>query len=221
MYLERGDDQVIGLYYELDNWKPILLGGSWHDDGSVELQEPADRGTVDLELQFKDGGLIGEGDRKAQLHRSPQPSCAIGGPSKTFSHPSLPFTFDYPATWRVMQVEDGFEVTCPDPASMAYGEKVSITHGLPVDFRPGANNKWVYGSGIEATMTTRGLLRIFSADHFEGRSYCIDGGYRGAAEGHRYAVKVGRAWFEISGMGSMAEETERVARSLQMRGPQP
>lgn len=255
MYLERGDDAVVGLYYDVADWKPILLGGSWKDLG-LTLQTWPELGAPDTEHRLPKFVLQGDPKRlsgewvpvdkanlRVELQSTTERSCKGEGPWRTFNATGWPFTFSSPASWRVVPHQDAregsstrwLELMCPDPKSMAYGEKIEIARewpgpdGMVSDFIRGSHGEWLYGPACDQparkigegcyqpNLTTRQGMQLFAADQGEWRTYCINGAYRGAAEGHRYLLEMRNEWFQISGVSPVEDLVPRLVVSLKPR----
>jgi hypothetical protein len=44
MYLRRGGDALVGIFYDTAAWRPVLLGGQWRAENEIALQATAGDG---------------------------------------------------------------------------------------------------------------------------------------------------------------------------------
>lgn len=253
MYMERGGPEAVGLYYDIANWKPILLGGKWTDDGNVQvatsLPDPdsVTIGTLNAGITSS-GDLVGTltmrgrndgGQQRVAMKRVPQPSCGGNGVWHNFSNPKVPITFSYPASWHVEIGEPDIPnsatykavvLTCPDPMSLAYGMTVGFTpeemsnDNSVSDFIRFNGAPWVYGCDSESRdickkpiVTYRASITIYLADEIEFRTYCVEGGYVGQGEGHRFLLSFDDKWIQFYGSGSPSDTMERILSTIQIR----
>lgn len=193
MYMERGGQEVVGLYYDVADWKPILLGGKWTDEGNVQvttsLANPSVvvigmlKGRISFSGEFvgtltASGGNDG-GQQSVAMRPAPQPSCSGSGPWQKFSNQKSPISFSYPASWHVEMVDADmptsagdkrFVLMCPDPMSLAYGWDVGFSpepieeDGSVLDFIRLDGGPWAYGCDSE----TRDLCRKPIVTHRAG-----------------------------------------------------
>lgn len=253
MYMERGGQEVVGLYYDVADWKPVLLGGKWTDEGNVQvttsLAEPSVVAIGTLQGRISSSGELtgtlttsGGSDGRQQsvaMKRVPQPSCSGGGVWHRFSNPEIPITFSYPTSWHVEIVNDDMpgsegdervELTCPDPMSLAYGWNVGFSpepieeDGRVLDFIQFDGGPWVYGCDSDTrelcrkpVVTHRAGITTYRADEIEVRTYCVDGGYVGQGEGHRFLLSFDDNWMQFSGSGLLSDAMERIVSTIQIR----
>lgn len=192
MYLRRGDPEVVGLYYDVADWKPILLGGKWTDDGDLQVTASLpDSGAVAIGTLSgrisPSGNLVGTltanggndgGEQSIAMKRVPQPSCDGSGAWRKFSNPKVPIAFSYPASWHAEIMEPdipnaaGYKtvvLTCPDPMSVAYGMAVNFspeemdTDDKVDDFIRFDGGPWVYGCDSETRDFCRKPITIHKA----------------------------------------------------------
>lgn len=132
MYMERGGPEVVGLYYDTADWKPIILGGKWSEDNNFEvttrLPEPDAVAIGALNGRIiSSGTLVGTlimragndgGQEPVAMKRMLQPSCNGSGVWQKFNNPNVPITFSYPASWHVEIAEPdipnprGYKASC-------------------------------------------------------------------------------------------------------------
>jgi len=251
MYMERGGQDVVGLYYDVADWKPILLGGKWTDDGNIQVTTslPALTAIGALDGRLSPAGdFVGVlttrdgNDREQQsvaLRRVPQPSCSGSGAWQRFSNPKVPIAFSYPTSWHVEINEpdipnstnyESVMLMCPDPMTLAYD--------MSVGFRPEEKSKdntvsdfirfnggpWLYGCDSDSRdscqtpiVTHRGGITFYRADEIEFRTYCVEGGYVGQGEGHRFLLYFDDNWIQLYGSGAPSHMMERILSTIQIK----
>jgi hypothetical protein len=139
VHFERGGKVVVGVYYYVRHRKPLLLVGGWAGEGEIRLSERTATQTETGVIEGRVGpdGFAGtwasaEGNKRlpVRLRTVPEPGCDGAGPWRTFNDPRWPWTFSYPASWRIDVSDHYVELTCPDPALMLYEDTaVNIRRG--------------------------------------------------------------------------------------------
>lgn len=174
VYVRRSDQEVVGLYYDLSDWKPILLGGQWTKEGNVRMttspvmpdSRPVGtlRGVLSSTGDFIGSVVSNDGTLSAQksvaMKQVPQPSCSGAGSWQTFSNLKWPITFSYPASWHVEIAEadvatsssnEKLVLACADPMTLGYNMTIEF---LPeemrddnrvADFIRFMGGTWMYG----------------------------------------------------------------------------
>lgn len=253
MYIERGGQEVVGLYYDVVDWKPILLGGKWMDDGNVQVttslpdSDAVVIGTLNGRITSS-GGLVGTltirggndaGQHLIAMKRVPQPSCNGSEAWQKFSNPKVPITFSYPASWHVEFVkadmpssagDERFVLTCSDPRSLAYSSNVDFSPEEMdgdeniSDFIRFDEGPWVYGCDSETRdfcrkpiITHKAGITIYRADEIEFRTYCVEGGYVGQGEGHRFLLSFDDKWIQFYGSGPPSDIMDRILATVEIR----
>src|SRR5581483_1415477 len=253
MYMRGGGSEVVGLYYDVADWKPILLGGKWTDKGNVQvtisLPDPniVAIGTLNGRIG-PSGELVGTwttssendgGQQSVAMRQVPQPSCSGSGAWQKFSNPRVPITFSYPASWHVKIAEPdipnsegdkGIVLTCPDPMSLAYSWEIDFSpeemrgDGNVDDFIQFDEGPWVYGCDSDSrdlcrkpVVTRRAGITTYRADEIEFRTYCLDTGYVGQGEGHRFLLSFDDKWMQFYGSGPPSEIMDRILATVEIR----
>lgn len=243
MYLNRGGEVVVGVFYYTENWVPFILGGSWVEGGAIKVgakpdQDGAEVGQLAGRLTTK--GLVGTwkqvGDNIAvpvHLKTVPQPSCDGKGPWKRFNDPRWPITFSYPASWRVTTDPDGTTISCPDPSLMAYdGFALQLSQGKRTDLEltgfVDCGGQWRQGSDCDcdrhdqvlcqvATVDQRNGMTILGGEAGEWRVYCRGGGYVALGEGDERLILIDDKWVRFYEEGLDSQIVERIARTIKGR----
>jgi len=252
MYLDRGGSGVVGLFYEPNgDWKPVLLGGMWKpsridlsawDDGAAfEPETSAPIGH--LQGQLADNVLLGQwmpaGNDHAEpvrLSVVPRASCAGKGKWKRFDNPKWPFSFSYPASWKLVEKKEPWgssyiRLICPDPEEMAYDTDVTVSEGLG---DPSASKQtglvrcgkeWRYDAGCGddisqsafghiPSQSVRHGMRILDISDHEWRLYCRNGGYVGQSDGTDLVALQKNGWINITGEGGASDIVERIVDTV-------
>ncbi|MBV9267364.1 MAG: hypothetical protein JO061_14425 [Acidobacteriaceae bacterium] len=116
MFLEQDGQQMVGLYYDISDWKPILLAGHWESDGKVQIRESgANPHTTPLgrfnAQASSSGNMAGTwientensgAPKSVSLNSTPQPACTGSGVWKKFINPKWhsPFLIRPPGASR-------------------------------------------------------------------------------------------------------------------------
>ena len=238
MYLERGGEAVVGAFYDVADWIPLILRGRWMGDGAIEATATTEQ---DVETGRLKGSVSAAGftgvwtpkDRPDQAVRlqASRPSCDGKGPWRLFQDARYPITFSYPASWRVNVQNNGVTLTCPDASLMVYdGFNIRITQGTTAAEGPSffvhCGNKWLYGDNCDcddrsscqdAEVVHRGPLTILRAAEFGSRIYCRGGGYIALGSGYFGAVLLGQRWLELIGDGPASELVNRILGTARAR----
>jgi hypothetical protein len=233
MYLNRGGSGVAGLFYEPNgDWKPVLLGGMWKPSG-IDLSAGADSAafypwslapTGRLQGQLKDNVFLGQwtsaGSNHAEpVHLSvvPETGCEGKGVWKRFNSPKWPFSFSYPASWRLVEERDGdspyIRLICPDPEEMVYESDVTIEEGVGQPTEKSGlvrcGKEWRYDANCDdddrnfayshiAAQSVRHGMKILDISNREWRNYCRNGGYVGQTDGTDRVVLLQNGWIRIT-----------------------
>lgn len=241
LYLDRGGDGVVGLFYATTGeWKPTLLGGEWNSAG-VSLQGESDdhapRGHLQGRIEknaFLGNWRSAQEDRVEPVHLSaiPQPGCDGKGSWKSFNDPKWPLSFSYPASWQVQQKNGHLQLVCPDPEAMAYDSAVTVEVGTGAPRGAGllqhCADGWKYGSLCDCSneqtedchvpkMTLAAGKMLLDLDETEWRVYCRNEGYVGQGYGEHRVVLLQRNWAEIYATGRGSEIVDRIAQSVGSR----
>lgn len=242
MYLDRGGDGVVGVYYDTADWVPVFLGGKWISGEPVLVELTAlsgrDRTVGILKAKITANGLEGSwtGARaeseEFQLKTETQPKCDGAEKWKNFSDGHWPITFSYPGTWHASVNGDSITLTCPDASLMAYdGWEISVRQGgdaenETTDFVQ-CQDKWVYGYGCKcgvslddcksAVMSEHAGMTELRADQMDWKMYCRDGGYVGSGLGDRRVFTFGDTWIVVEGEGKPAELVGRLVATVKKR----
>jgi hypothetical protein len=169
----------------------------------------------------------------------PQPSCSGSGAWQKFSNPRSPITFSYPASWHLEVAkadvpgsggDETLSLMCPDPMTIAYDMTVDFSpekkgwDGSIADFIRFDGGPWMYGCDSDnrefcrKPIVTRRLgITIYRADEIEFRTYCVDSGYVGQGEGHRYLLSFKGKWIQFYGSGSPSNIMDRIVESVEIR----
>lgn len=206
MYLNRGGDGVVGVFYFLRDWKPIFLGGEWRSNSEITVNEYTD-GLPNLDAtgarlqgRFSGEQLVGawtsrEGaTQPVQLTVGLPPTCDLKEPWQRFDDRRWPITFKYPACLHLEVTDKEITVTHPDPIGMIYaGQETWISKSKRRERLQKCGDTWRYGPGCTCTDDTfscpeasvRRVHGFTVADlhHLEWRIYCRVGGYQGQGEG--------------------------------------
>ena len=231
MYLNRGGDGVVGVFYYTSDWLPILLGGLWKDGGRIfatdvprthDALPVVDTATAPLKGRLVDGKFVGSltsaggGQQPVHLIAMSQPRCETG-PWRQFEDPGWPVGFSYPPCWHVQATGDEIDLTSPDPMRMAYlGPDITVSKGGMADIKKTGlvmcGQEWKYGYSCDsesdesctrpAKSPQQGGITVIDISQHEWRTYCIDGGYQGQAEGVDRVLLLGNTWVEVSGENS-------------------
>ena len=235
MYLNRGGEAVVGAFYDVADWVPLILRGRWADDDAIEVTASAaeERQTGKLKGSVSATGLVGtwtpEDGSPAQgvrLQRSSADSCDGNGPWRQFSDARWPITFSYPASWHLEATSDGVSITCPDPSLLVYEDfYIRVTQAAKEDRSlVQCGKKWYFGECDckdasdcqEADVNSRDGMTIVR-DEAGGRVYCKGGGYVGLGDGAFVWVVIGRRWVTFSGMGSPSDLIQRILSTVKER----
>jgi len=242
MFLSRGGNAVIGVFYFTANWNPVMLGGSWSGNTSILMRD--ETGDCAVDESFGEGLLRGtvnaegfEGtwrpdhqskSAKVRMRKLVGDRCSARGPMREFSDPHWPVTFSYPADWHLQVAADTITLTCPDPSLMAYEDmQITITRGKgsnPEGFSL-CGGKWWSGSDcsceetkncVAAAVTTLNEMTLIST--FDPRRlYCKSAGYVGMGEGSDGAVLLDDGWIEFEGSWPPAAAVEPIMRTIRKR----
>lgn len=234
MFLNRGGSGVVGLFYEPGgDWTPILLGGMWKLD-SVDLTAGKDIAAFDRETQAPIGRLQGKlsnkvligkwlpkGSEQAEpvrLSVIPKMGCEAKGAWKHFESQKWPYSFSYPASWKLVEEKSGrdsyIRLMCPDPEALAYDADVTIDEGAGDPTEESGvvrcGDSWRFkvdcdedikdhASAYSPKESTRHGLKILDISEREWRGSCRSGGYIGQTEGIDQVVLLRDGWFRITG----------------------
>jgi hypothetical protein len=249
MYLDRGGSGVVGLFYEPnDDWKPVLLGGMWKPTG-IDLSAGTDSAAFDpeaptligrLQGQLKDNGFLGvwmhgggEQSEPVRLSVVPKTGCEGKGAWKRFVNPELPFSFSYPASWKLLQEKEGgdnyIRLICPDPEKMAYNADIIISEGLG-DPQAGTalvrcGKEWRYNADCDddikqsafnhiPVQSVRHGMNILDISDREWRNYCRNGHYVAQTDGTDLVVLLHNGWINIQKVGEDPDIVGRIVDSL-------
>jgi hypothetical protein len=243
MYLERGGAGVVGVFYDVADWVPLILGGRWTSGEleSIEMTALSARDATAAVLRghFTERGLDGvwlvggeENGTAFQLKTASEAKCDGSGGWKTFQDGHWPVTFSYPASWHVDASDNRVTLTCPDPSVMAYdGYEISVMQGEDANTATTdlvqCGDKWIYGSNCkcedatrckDAPAVDRGGMTILQGGQMEWRTVCRGGGYVGAGKGDRQVVTFGDTWIVVEGQGPAAELVDKVVGTVKKRG---
>ncbi len=249
MYLRRGGSGVVGLFYEpKGDWKPVLLGGTWKASG-IDLSAGADTQAFDPETpapigrlhgQFTNNVFIGQwtpvgSDRAepARLVVVPKTECDGKVAWKQFDRPNWPFSFSYPASWRLEDAHtssgDYISLICPDPETMAYDTDLTIREEAGKPTRESGvvrcGKEWRYdaecGDDIKESAfshipTERAWhgMKILDISDKEWRLYCRNGGYIALIEGIDRVYLLQDGWMRISGELNAPDIVGRIEKSI-------
>lgn len=241
MYLDRGGDGVVGLFYATSGeWTPVLLGGEWSAAG-VSLSGESDDHILQGHLQgrIEKNAFIGvwtpaKSSRIEPVHLAtiPQPACDGKGPWTRFDDPSAMLSFSYPASWQVQKKDGYLQLVCPDPEAMAYNSAVNIEMGSGEPRGTGVLQHcaegWKYGSLCDCSEEGAGDCRVpkithgasmtlLDLDDSEWRVYCRNEGYVGQGYGEDRFVLIRGKWMEIYATGRGSAIVDRVAQSVASR----
>ncbi len=243
LYLNRGGEGVVGVFYDTESWVPVFVGGKWTtgQPGAIELTARTQRDFEigEVNAQLNEGELVGawtaKGDQTVlsfRLKEAAQPKCDGKEPWKNFHDAHWPITFSYPASWHVSATDGSITFTCPDASLMAYDEyEIRVWQG------PEANNatsdvvqcgeKWIYGYGCKcgrdigdckaAVAAEQEGMTVLTADDRAWRVYCRDGGYVGLGAGSRRILTFGGAWIVVEAEGAPAELVGRMVATAKKR----
>jgi hypothetical protein len=242
MYLERGGQGVVGVFYNTADWVPEVLGGYWiaGQQETVELRAADEH---DVELGHLQGRLTANSlagvwspvrpgnEISFNLKLVAQPKCDGSGPWKNFDDKSWAVTLSYPVGWHVSSGAESITLTCPDPSLMAYeGNDIEVTQGAEAnevtsDFIQ-CGDKWIYGYNCRCADASRCKvaftedregITVVRADRIEWRVYCRGGGYAGLGEGVRRVITFDDKWIVVEGQGPAAALVERVVGAVKKR----
>jgi hypothetical protein len=242
MYLNRGGDGVVGVYYDTTDWVPVFLGGKWiaSESGSVDMTALSgrDRTVGKLKGKLTASGLAGswegsgESGTEFQLKAETQPKCDGSEKWKNFSDGHWPITFSYPGSWHASVSGDSVTLTCPDASLMAYdGWEISVRQGGDAQNETTGfvqcGDKWIYGYDCKcgpnpggcktAVLMDRGGMTELKADEMEWRVYCRDGGLVGSGSGDRRVLMFGDNWIVVEGEGPPAKLVERLVETVKRK----
>jgi hypothetical protein len=254
MYLDRGGSGVVGLFYEPDgDWKPVLLGGEWRPNG-IDLTAGTDSSVFDsvtpalpplghLQGQLADRVFVGQWTATGENHPEPvhlsvvpKAGCAGSGEWTRFDSRKWPFSFSYPASWKLVEETEGREsyirLVCLDPEEMAYDADVWVSEGLG---DPSASKEtrlvrcgssWRYNVdcnedirdsvfNLTPTESMRHGMRILDiSDGHEWRTYCRNGGYVGQGDGKDLVVLLKNGWIEVKGEHQPSDIVDRIVDTI-------
>ena len=243
MYLNRGGDGMVGVFYDTETWVPVFLGGKWAagQPGAIELTARTQR---DFEIgevkgQLNGGELVGVWTAKGEengisfrFKAVPQPNCDGKEPWKNFHDSHWPISFSYPASWHVSVTDDSITLTCPDASLLAYDEyEIRVWQGPEANTATSdvveCGDKWIYGYGCKCGRDTDGCkaavvadqegMTVLTADGRAWRVYCRDGGDVGLGAGSRRILTFGDAWIVIEAEGPPAELVGRMVATAKQR----
>jgi len=249
MYLDRGGSGVVGLFYDTkSDWTPVFLGGTWKPEG-LDLSASVNSSAFDREASTPLGRLQGQlvgkvllghwtpagSEHVEPIHLSvvPKTGCAVKGEWTRFESPKWPFSFSYPASWKLVEEKQGndehIRFICPDPEEMAYDADVTLSEGLgapaPKTGLVRCAEGWRYdaecGDDIEHSasshipvQTGRPGLRILDLSDREWRLSCRGGDYVGQTDGTDVVVLLQKGWVSITAERSDRDTIERIANSI-------
>ena len=254
MYINRGGSGVVGLFYEPSgDWKLVLLGGMWKASG-IDLSAGTDRAAFDPETLAPIGRLQGQltgnvflgqwvpkGGEQAEpvrLSIVPKTGCEGKGAWERFDSPKWPFSFSYPASWKLVEEKEGrdtyIRLICPNPEEMAYNDDVIVSEGLG-DPQAGTDlvrcgTSWRYraecGDDIKDSASShipvqsvRHGMKMFDISNHEWRSECRDGGYAGQTDGTDLVVLRQNGWISITKVGGDADIVDRIVDTIHAHTP--
>lgn len=244
MYLERGGEVVVGVLYDMQNWRPLILGGRWKEGGIVELTariEDAPFGQLNGRIigggfagSWKAQGNVAIESGPVRLKAMPRPNCGqLAGTLRQFSDPQWPVTFSYPGSWRLEAQADRLDLTCPDPSAMAYSDfNINVTQGSLANEGNQAGNfvrcggTWRYGRSCNcdnpgacevAEVKDRDGITILAGDEQEWRVYCRSGGYVGEGYGSDRLLLINNRWVDWIGQGSPSKLIEEILATVRRR----
>jgi hypothetical protein len=241
MYLERGGAGVVGVFYDTADWVPMILGGGWRGENTVEVSALSGRdvqtGTFKGRLTargFEGSWIVGDEENGTAfvLKTAPQPKCDGSGAWKSYQDGHWPISFSYPASWHVSASGDTVTLTCPDASMMAYdGYEITVMQGadannVTTDFVQ-CGEKWIYGYDCKCDADTRCKtaeaadrdgMTILNGSHVEWRVYCRGGGYVAEGEGDRRVITFGDTWIAVEGQGPAGALVERVVGTVKRKG---
>jgi hypothetical protein len=242
MYLDRGGDGVVGLFYAISGeWTPTLLGGEWSAAGvslDGESDDHARQGRLHGRIEknvFIGNWTPATGNRLEPVHLTtmPQPACDGKGPWNHFVDPRWPLSFSYPAGWQVQRKGEYLQLVCPDPETMAYNSAVTIEMGTGEPPGSGAlqhcPDGWKYGSLCDCSNEHSDECRIpkitrtsgktfLDLDETEWRVYCRNEGYVGQGYGEHRIVLLQHAWMDIYATGPASPIVDRLTESTSPYG---
>ena len=234
----RRDDGVSGVVLYPSHWQPgqtdetwaFSLDGLFTDDCQMRLEDS--NGGV-WQLRRSTGRQVA-GTREhpaglssaVSLRKISALDCSGRGAWRTFKSPAWPITFDYPASWRLVESGNDILLDCPDARSLALGgqeiwfrrgqgrEDSVANNGRRVTRIDGfvsfENNQWLAGDTCEDRPDDLGLscevarqsrwrgMTVLQGLTGEHRLYRVGHGYIGQGGGMtRYAFLVGDAWLRI------------------------
>ncbi len=117
MYLERGGEGVVGLFYDKADWKTTLLGGSWAKDDTIQITTSIEGPDLVTSGKLKGRVTVNgfEGvwtpkdsntSQPVHMKAEPEPPCGGNGAWRKFSDSKWPITFWYPAAWHLQFNKD-------------------------------------------------------------------------------------------------------------------
>jgi hypothetical protein len=248
MYLDRGGSAVVGLFFYLSgDWTPTSLGGDWNN-GNIEMSDATDGhpATGQLKAALADNRLNGTWTalnttqpEPVRLSVTPEPRCNGHENWKRFDNPAWPVSFSYPESWHIEQSGRSATLTCPNPASVAYQDQVSIYAGTGDPDGPPdtptqllkCGDTWRYGESFcdcnkpeslscsTAKTTRKYSATILDVSDREWRIYCRDGGYVAQGEGQDRIVILQGTWIEIVGQGKSSEIVDRLIETVAANKP--
>jgi len=240
MYLERGGGVVVGVFYDVADWVPLILRGRWADGDAIELAASTrdDDPIGKLKGRHSATGFVGtwmpEDGSPAQavrLRPSSQDQCDGKGPWRRFSDPRWPITFSYPVSWRLETTDESISLTCPDPSLMVY-----LQYGLGVgqaakaadnagEYFVQCGKKWYAdwcdcddtSACREAQVDYREHMTILRDEQQLWRAHCAGGGYVGLTDGDSVSILLGQRWVTISGPVPPGELIQRILSTVKQR----
>jgi len=251
MYIDRGGSGVVGLFYEpKGDWTPVLLGGMWKTDG-IDLSAWASSSAFDpetstpvgrLQAQLSSNVLVGQWTPGGSDHAEPirlsvvpKTGCEAKGEWTRFDSAKWPFSFSYPASWKLIEEREGknrhIRLICPDPEEMAYDADVTISEGLGEPTETGlvrCAKGWRYeaecNEDIEhsafnhvPTQSVHDGLRILDISDQEWRLYCRGGGYVAQTDGTDLVVLLQGGWVNIIGERSDPDLVGHIVDTIRPR----
>jgi len=245
MYLARGGDTAIGVFYYTEDWDPVMLGGEASHGGVIHVTDKTDESpaTGSLHGRLTASGFVGawapvnsSKSLPVRLKVVPKPHCeAVSGKSRRFDDQRWPVTFSYPTSWKVEIGQETLTLTCPDPSLMAYeGFNITMTQGRWTGVElsdiglASCGDRW-YSLRCEcedltgpfcdkaAIVSKKDGMTVISGIEQEWRGYCRGGGYVGQADGDRRILLLKDKWVNLEGQGSPSELLDQIVTTIKTR----